>query len=141
MDYMDELAKNWRVHDCSYEGRDVLPNGDEVWVYSTLELGLPVLWVKHPDGSFEYRVIHTPGYDQPTGEHWCCDCHCQMEQHGELWVCPECESEIEERDIDIASSPTEEASYADDFEPEPEWLDDYYENPHVPHNECDFDGF
>ena len=49
MNYMDALAKNWREHDYSFEGRDVLPNGDEVWTYTTLELGLPVLWVKHPD--------------------------------------------------------------------------------------------
>ena len=63
MNYMDALAKNWREHDYSFEGRDVLPNGDEVWIYTTLELGLPVLWVKHPDGSFDYRVLHTPGYD------------------------------------------------------------------------------
>ena len=91
MSYMDELARKWREHDRSFEGRDVLPNGDEVWTYTTLELGLPVLWLKHPDGSFEYRVIHTPGYDQ---------------------------------DIDILSSPTEEASYPDDnLEPESEWLD------------------
>lgn len=47
MNYMDALAKNWREHDYSFEGRDVLPNGDEVWIYTTLELGLPVLWVKH----------------------------------------------------------------------------------------------
>ena len=53
MNYMDALAKNWREHDYSFEGRDVLPNGDEVWIYTTLELGLPVLWVKHPDGSFD----------------------------------------------------------------------------------------
>ncbi len=46
MNYMDALAKNWREHDYSFEGRDVLPNGDEVWIYTTLELGLPVLWVK-----------------------------------------------------------------------------------------------
>lgn len=75
MSYMDELARKWREHDRSFEGRDVLPNGDEVWTYTTLELGLPVLWLKHPDGSFEYRVIHTPGYDQDTGEHWCWECH------------------------------------------------------------------
>ena len=43
MNYMDALAKNWREHDYSFEGRDVLPNGDEVWIYTTLELGLPVL--------------------------------------------------------------------------------------------------
>lgn len=54
MSYMDELARKWREHDRSFEGRDVLPNGDEVWTYTTLELGLPVLWLKHPDGSFEY---------------------------------------------------------------------------------------
>lgn len=41
MNYLDALAKNWREHDCSFEGRDVLPNGDEVWIYTTLELGLP----------------------------------------------------------------------------------------------------
>ena len=81
MNYMDALAKNWREHDYSFEGRDVLPNGDEVWIYTTLELGLPVLWVKHPDGSFDYRVLHTPGYDKPTGEHWCWNCHCQMVHH------------------------------------------------------------
>ena len=121
---MDELAQNWRAHDCSFEGRDVLPNGDEVWVYNTLELGLPVLWVKHPDGTFDYRVIHTPGYDQETGEHWCEDCHCQIDHHGELWICPRCGNEIEDRDIEILSSPTEEASYTDDnLEPEPEWFD------------------
>ena len=40
MNYMDALAKNWREHDYSFEGRDVLPNGDEVWIYTTLELGL-----------------------------------------------------------------------------------------------------
>ena len=57
MSYMDELVRKWREHDRSFEGRDVLPNGDEVWTYTTLELGLPVLWLKHPDGSFEYRVL------------------------------------------------------------------------------------
>ncbi len=49
MSYMDELARKWREHDRSFEGRDVLPNGDEVWTYTTLELGLPVLWLKHPE--------------------------------------------------------------------------------------------
>ena len=90
MNYMDALAKNWREHDYSFEGRDVLPNGDEVWIYTTLELGLPVLWVKHPDGSFDYRVLHTPGYDKLTGEHWCWNCHCQMVHHDDEWLCPKC---------------------------------------------------
>ena len=62
MDYLDELAMRWREYDYPFEARTVLPNGDEIWTYTTFELGLPVLWVKHPDGSFEYRVIHTPGY-------------------------------------------------------------------------------
>ena len=124
MDYMDKLAENWREYDCSYEGRDVLPNGDEVWVYTTLELGLPVLWVKHPDGSFEYRVIHTPDYDRDTGEHWCWNCHCMLKRFGDFWRCSRCGDEINNDEIDILSSPTEEASYPDDnLEPEPEWFD------------------
>lgn len=125
MNYMDALAKNWREHDCSFEGRDVLPNGDEVWIYTTLELGLPVLWVKHPDGSFDYRVLHTPGYDEPTGEHWCWNCHCQMVHHDDdEWLCLKCGDHIDDNDIDLLSSPTEEASYPDDdLEPEPEWYD------------------
>lgn len=118
------LAKNWREHDYSFEGRDVLPNGDEVWIYTTLELGLPVLWVKHPDGSFDYRVLHTPGYDKLTGEHWCWNCHCQMVHHDDKWLCPKCGDHIDDNDIDLLSSPTEEASYPDDdLEPEPEWYD------------------
>lgn len=142
MSYIDELARNWREHDCSFKGRDVLPNGDEVWTYNTLELDLPVLWVKHPDGTFEYQVIHTPGYDQPTGEHWCWDCHCKLEYNDNIWKCPKCGDEIEDQEIDILSSPTEEASYPDDnLEPESEWLNEYYENPHIPHDEYDFEGF
>ena len=100
MNYMDALAKNWREHDYSFEGRDVLPNGDEVWIYTTLELGLPVLWVKHPDGSFDYRVLHTPGYDESTGEHWCWNCHCQMVHHDDEWLCPKCGDHIDDNDID-----------------------------------------
>ena len=124
MNYMDALAKNWREHDYSFEGRDVLPNGDEVWTYTTLELGLPVLWVKHPDGSFDYRVLHTPGYDESTGEHWCWNCHCQMVHHDDEWLCLKCGDHIDDNDIDLLSSPTEEASYPDDdLEPEPEWYD------------------
>lgn len=122
--YVDALAKNWREHDYSFEGRDVLPNGDEVWICTTLELGLPVLWVKHPDGSFDYRVLHTPGYDESTGEHWCWNCHCQMIHHDDEWLCPKCGDHIDDNDIDLLSSPTEEASYPDDdLEPEPEWYD------------------
>lgn len=124
MNYMDALAKNWREHDYSFEGREVLPNGDEVWIYTTLELGLPVLWVKHPDGSFDYRVLHTPGYDESTGEHWCWNCHCQMVHHDDEWLCPKCGDHIDDNDIELLSSPTEEASYPDDdLEPEPEWYD------------------
>lgn len=124
MSYMDELVRKWREHDRSFEGRDVLPNGDAVWTYTTLELGLPVLWLKHPDGSFEYRVIHTPGYDQDTGEHWCWECHKMLVHCGDIWKCNQCGNEIENQDIDILSSPTEEASYPDDnLEPESEWLD------------------
>jgi len=70
MDYIERLAKHWEDHNCSFDARDILPNGDEVWVYSTLELGLPVLWLKHPNGNLEHYVIHTEGYDKPTGEHW-----------------------------------------------------------------------
>lgn len=124
MSYIDELARNWREHDCSFEGRDVLPNGDEVWTHTTLELGLPVLWMKHPDGSFDYRVIHTPGYDRDTGEHWCWDCHQMLNRVGNTWTCPGCGNEVNDREIDILTSPTEEASYPDDnLEPEPEWMD------------------
>ena len=57
MSYMDELARKWREHDRSFEGRDVLPNGDEVWTYTTLELGLPVLWLKHPDDKGAERTL------------------------------------------------------------------------------------
>lgn len=53
------------------------------------------------------------------------------------------EEEHYEEDVDLCSAPTEEASYADDeLEPEEEWLDTYYrENPNIPHDEYDFDGF
>lgn len=56
MEYIEELAKNWKQYGYSFDAREILPNGDEAWVYSTLELGLPVLWLKHPDGSFEHYV-------------------------------------------------------------------------------------
>lgn len=148
MEYIEELAKNWKQYDYSFDAREILPNGDEAWVYSTLELGLPVLWLKHPDGSFEHYVIHTDGYDKPTGEHWCFWCHCQMERYENIWKvpiwrCPKCKEEHYEEDVDLCSAPTEEASYADDeLEPEEEWLDTYYrENPYIPHDEYDFDGF
>ena len=116
-----ELASHWKDFPYSYESRDELPDGDEVWVWDTLNLGLPVLWLKHSTGSFENWVIHTPGYDRPTGEHWCWNCHCQMIQHGEVWVCTGCGDEISEEDIDSLSSPTEEASYSDELDPDPEW--------------------
>jgi hypothetical protein len=60
-----------------------------------------------------------------------------------IWRCPKCEEEHYEEDVDLCSAPTEEASYADDeLEPEEEWLDTYYrENPYIPHDEYDFDGF
>lgn len=61
-----ELASHWKDFPYSYESRDELPDGDEVWVWDTLNLGLPVLWLKHSNGSFENWVIHTPGYDRPT---------------------------------------------------------------------------
>ena len=143
MDYLDELVMRWREYDYPFEARTVLPNGDEIWTYTTFELGLPVLWVKHPDGSFEYRVIHTPGYDEDTGEHWCWECHSILTRCGDVWRCSQCGNEIDDVDIDVFSSPTEEASYPTDYlEPEPEWLDDcYHKNPHIPRNEYDFDGF
>lgn len=123
MGYMDELARNWREYAYGFEGRDVLANGDEIWTYTTLELGLPVLWVRHPDDSFEYRVIHTPDYDQDTGEHWCWSCHKMLTRVGDVWRCAQCGDEIEDCYIEVLSSPTEEASYPDDnLEPEPEWL-------------------
>lgn len=43
MEYIEELAKNWKQYGYSFDAREILPNGDEAWVYSTLELGLPVL--------------------------------------------------------------------------------------------------
>lgn len=147
MEYIEKLARHWKDYDCSFEARTVLSNGDEVWVYSTLELGLPVLWIKHLDGSFENYVIHTPGYDRPTGEHWCYDCHCKMEHYEDIWKCPiwhcpKCGEELYEEDVNMCSAPTEEASYSDDLEPEEEWLDTYFrENPYTPVDEFDFDGF
>ena len=142
MDYIERLAKHWEDHNCSFDARDTLPNGDEVWVYSTLELGLPVLWLKHPNGNLEHYVIHTEGYDKPTGEHWCFGCHCQMERYEDIWRCPECGDELYDEDVELCSAPTEEASYSDDVEPEEEWLDTYYkENPHIPLDEYDYEGF
>ena len=42
----------------------------------------------------------------------------------DTWTCPGCGNEVDDREIDILTSPTEEASYPDDnLEPEPEWLD------------------
>lgn len=147
MDYIKKLAKNWKDYPCSFDSREVLPNGDEVWVYSNLELGLPVLWIKHSDGNFEHYVIHTKDYDKPTGEHWCFGCHCKMERYENIWKCPiwrcpECNEEFYEEDIDLSSAPTEEASYDDYVEPEEEWMDTYYrENPYIPKDEYDYDGF
>ena len=121
---INELAAHWQDFPYSYDSRDELPDGDEVWVWDTLNLGLPALWLKHPDGSFENWIVHTPGYDRPTGEHWCWNCHHQMAQHGDVWVCTECGDEIDDEDINALSSPTEEASYPEDsVEPEPEWMD------------------
>ena len=40
------------------------------------------------------------------------------------WLCPKCGDHIDDNDIELLSSPTEEASYPDDdLEPEPEWYD------------------
>lgn len=52
--------------------------------------------MKHPDGSFDYRVLHTPGYDESTGEHWCWNCHCQMVHHDDEWLCPKCGDHIDD---------------------------------------------
>lgn len=142
MGIIDKLASHWKDYDYSFEGREVLSNGDEVWTYETLELGLPVLWLKHPDGSFEYRVIHTKDYDKPTGEHWCLDCHCQVERHDGIWICLNCGEEFYDEYVDLETAPSEEASYPDDLEPEDNWRDDYiYTNPYEPQTEYDFDGF
>lgn len=35
MEYIEQLAKNWKQYDYSFDAREILPNGDEVWVYST----------------------------------------------------------------------------------------------------------
>lgn len=116
-----DLADHWQDFPYSYESRDELPDGDEVWVWDTLNLGLPVLWLKHPNNTFDCKVIHTPGYDAPSGEHWCFDCHTLMERHGSEWVCRKCGIEVDDRDIDAYAGPTEEASYNDELDPEPEW--------------------
>lgn len=139
-----ELAKDWRNLPTSFEGREVLRDGDEVWVGDTLELGLPIVWLKHPNDTFVSYVIHTPGYDQSIGEHWCFNCHCQMNHRDNVWECPKCEETFEDDDLflDDNTAPSEEASYRDEDErPEEEWFDNYYDNPHIPHHEDDFEGF
>lgn len=43
---------------------------------------------------------------------------------GDEWLCLKCGDHIDDNDIELLSSPTEEASYPDDdLEPEPEWYD------------------
>lgn len=142
-----ELAKDWRNLPTSFEGREVLRDGDEVWVGDTLELGLPIVWLKRSIATipedFDYVVIHNKGYDEPTGEHWCWDCHTLLCNKGGKWVCPRCGDEFSDDEVDTRTSPTEEASYPDDsIEPNDEWYDNYYrDNPHIPHDEYDFEGF
>ena len=147
MSYIDDLARHWQDFDCSFEARTELENGDEVWMHDTYNLGIPVLWVKHNDGSFEYRVIHTHGYNRPTGEHWCLNCHCLVEQHGNFWECPDCKETFSEASVEENTAPTEEACYTitgelDNLQPEPEWEDSYqYDNPYIPKDEYDWEGF
>ena len=118
-----DFLNNWEELPYSFEGRDLLPDGDEIWRYDTLWLGLPVIWLKHPNNTFDSYVVHTPGYNQSTGEHWCFECHRKMLHQGSEWVCPECSNSLEDYEVDYNSAPTEEASYSDELEPESEWYD------------------
>lgn len=140
-----DFLNNWEELPYSFEGRDSLPDGDEIWRYETRWLGLPIIWLKHPNDTFDSYIVHTPGYDQPIGEHWCFNCHCQMVHNDTIWECPKCGDDFEDDDtfLDWNTAPTEEASYRDEDEhPEEEWYDNYYrDNPHIPHDEYDFDGF
>lgn len=123
-----ELAKDWQNLPVSFEGRDVLPDGDEVWVGDTLELGLPIVWLKRSVATsprdFEYMIVHTKEYQEPTGEYWCWNCHLPLvHKHGK-WICPNCNAEFSEANVDSLAPPTEEASYADDLiTPNDEWYD------------------
>lgn len=116
-----ELASHWKDFPYSYESRDELPDGDEVWVWDTLNLGLPVLWLSTRMAHLRIGSFTRPDMIVRQAEHWCWNCHCQMIQHGEVWVCTGCGDEISEEDIDSLSSPTEEASYSDELDPDPEW--------------------